>query len=992
MQHMSLENSKEKALQSEKTKDCKPNKDVIVDIYKNYRYIESSIVNQLYMRVAVHSGMTGFAREDVWSQLFEMIIPKKFVIEHSVFIIDSRGNISKEVDLAIIDETYTPYIFRYGRLKFIPIEAVAVVVECKSKSIDENDISCWIEAITKLKTANNSIARMARNISVDAPRTQQSTRPIRILCTLAPNVKDEIAEKFDFVLFAGQRKAENSDEELGYIDVKVNGKKSLKEWFLELNFHDVKTPKDVLEDNEVKLLSKISLSDFEVYDANQESIPLLSFNFQLNQLLMLINNPIPFPHRDYAGLFKKKYVVAISIDKVQAFLYHMLQAQVQEHQLDSGSLSDIVQSSNLISEQLYKDIGIKEYEGEFSGHIRDELLKSSGLCIFTTTLDREEIIKRLNRLFKRYYKQSSGQLLMKYVCFEMNVREEGDKLQAINKSKRLLKQQDCLNQIIEQNQKVLFQFNDQQEGTFHKKHDQEKQYSYFAPTINALYSEEEADNPNHFRIAVIKADLDGMGELFRNIQNYKVYNAVSDILNEYISLDYLHEKTQEFKKHDPNFKLYPLYMAGDDIFFAVPISKLTDAVEICGDILQKLNDEIISIKKRYDYRLPQLSMSVGIEVTFNREPIRYYHERVQHQVDSAKRAPVLRKDGKVVRANCMKISINDHVFYLCRKIKGADKKFPLWDSFSRDIRKLKGAIQQGFAANHFLYGLLKKVEDQTIYNDAIKFSNTVLYHLLPKHLTGENSKLREFELLVIDMLLNQLIINRNQFNKRTKIGRNNQRGNKKKQDWILCFAETQKKQLIRYVRLLLLFSDPRFYRSDEKEVKEDFTKHLSRVKRNLFRLTTQFIYERSLNRLLKEVSEDVPALRGIFVRAESYELPNGYRKPIYRTLLITNSMFYRFKQLDKQHLDVVADMLEDYNGKTQEEVIQLEEERRKQKKAPPGLYFDKQAFLKIAKRTNLWTEDYIDSLFIFYRYHELSRQFRAIYPKPEANKSGGKQK
>ncbi len=94
----------------------------------------------------------------------------------------------------------------------------------------------------------------------------------------------------------------------------------------------------------------------------------------------------------------------------------------------------------------------------------------------------------------------------------------------------------------------------------------------------------------------------------------------------------------------------------------------------------------------------------------------------------------------------------------------------------------------------------------------------------------------------------------------------------------------------------------------------------------------------------------------------------------------------------RQHLDVVADMLEDYNGKTQEEVIQLEEERRKQKKAPPGLYFDKQAFLKIAKRTNLWTEDYIDSLFIFYRYHELSRQFRAIYPKPEANKSGGKHK
>uniref|UniRef100_UPI0034E8BE75 DUF6602 domain-containing protein n=2 Tax=Enterocloster clostridioformis TaxID=1531 RepID=UPI0034E8BE75 len=44
----------------------------------------------------------------MWLQLFQMIVPNKFVIEHSVFIIDSAGNVSKEVDLAIIN-TYTPY-------------------------------------------------------------------------------------------------------------------------------------------------------------------------------------------------------------------------------------------------------------------------------------------------------------------------------------------------------------------------------------------------------------------------------------------------------------------------------------------------------------------------------------------------------------------------------------------------------------------------------------------------------------------------------------------------------------------------------------------------------------------------------------------------------------------------------------------------------------------------------------------------------------------
>ena len=104
-------------------------------ILKNYQQAEESIVKQLYMEHTLHGGTAGSMREDVWKGLFEMILPKKFVIEQSVFIIDSQDGISHEVDLAIVDETYTPYIFHYGRLKFIPIEAVAAVVECKSRNL-----------------------------------------------------------------------------------------------------------------------------------------------------------------------------------------------------------------------------------------------------------------------------------------------------------------------------------------------------------------------------------------------------------------------------------------------------------------------------------------------------------------------------------------------------------------------------------------------------------------------------------------------------------------------------------------------------------------------------------------------------------------------------------------------------------------------------------------------------------------------------------------
>lgn len=107
----------------------------ISKIRSNYVSLEKSIVDQLSLEVTKHQLTTGTYRETVWKSLFDMIIPRKFCIEQGVFIIDSKGKISDEVDLVIFDEMYTPYIFNYGKIKFIPIEAVAVVVQCKSKNL-----------------------------------------------------------------------------------------------------------------------------------------------------------------------------------------------------------------------------------------------------------------------------------------------------------------------------------------------------------------------------------------------------------------------------------------------------------------------------------------------------------------------------------------------------------------------------------------------------------------------------------------------------------------------------------------------------------------------------------------------------------------------------------------------------------------------------------------------------------------------------------------
>ena len=150
---------------------------IITKIKENYASLEKGIVNQLYFE-AEHGATIGHYREKIWAEMFKRIVPKKFVVEQSVFLIDSRGKVSNEVDLAIFDELYTPYIFRYYDLKFIPLEAVAVVVECKSTSLNKENLESWAESISELKTssAQKSFARTIRAITSGPADTQDHQR------------------------------------------------------------------------------------------------------------------------------------------------------------------------------------------------------------------------------------------------------------------------------------------------------------------------------------------------------------------------------------------------------------------------------------------------------------------------------------------------------------------------------------------------------------------------------------------------------------------------------------------------------------------------------------------------------------------------------------------------------------------------------------------------------------------------------------------------
>ncbi|RRD40653.1 hypothetical protein EII29_01585 [Leptotrichia sp. OH3620_COT-345] len=289
------------------------------NIIANYKNWEKELVTQLTYEWKSHGSTIGENREEVWKSLFERIIPKKFHIARSVFIIDSKRNCSREVDLAIYDEQYTPYIFNYGVLKFVPIEAVAAVIECKSSGIKKEKIKDWLDSFKDLKTSQEASVRIAGRIhhgndKINSTKafinTQTETRPIKILCRTS-----KIKECFDgFDITMGTKK---NKEKLQIIFDSKN--ENLMEWYLKLN-HNEDTKKDIekeiIEKKNIEegtaLNSIIKLKDYflnnnshnkyAVFDKG-DKIPLLSFIFEFNQLLMLINNPIFFPHRAYVNMF-----------------------------------------------------------------------------------------------------------------------------------------------------------------------------------------------------------------------------------------------------------------------------------------------------------------------------------------------------------------------------------------------------------------------------------------------------------------------------------------------------------------------------------------------------------------------------------------------------------------------------------------------------------------------------------------------------------------
>jgi hypothetical protein len=138
-----------------------------------------------------HPSACGAAGELQWLHLLNCHLPERYRAS-SAFIVDARGNRSRQIDIAIYDRFYSPLIFPYEGGILIPAESVYAVFEVKQVLTRQyvRDAGIKVASVRRLKRTTVPIPATATG---DCP----AKPPFRILTGVLAN-KSVWKEK-DFV-------------------------------------------------------------------------------------------------------------------------------------------------------------------------------------------------------------------------------------------------------------------------------------------------------------------------------------------------------------------------------------------------------------------------------------------------------------------------------------------------------------------------------------------------------------------------------------------------------------------------------------------------------------------------------------------------------------------------------------------------------------------------------------------------------------------------
>jgi hypothetical protein len=711
----------------------------------------------------------------------------------------------------------------------------------------------------------------------------------------------------------------------------------------------------------------------------------------------------------------QKYVVAITLDKVQNFLYQTFKTNTVEAQKEANTLQHVIQASNELSERMPKKIKKVFKERGCSIKEADEIVKTSGKYIFYTKLSSSKIEDCLKELFQYYYlreiKQgegkenlkSKGQMRLDYMYFDLN-SEKAKKLEqkykicsqlesemrAIKIVNAHFKSGETISRVIEDNQSVLFDFPNKEniESIDPLPIDSNLLDGVFINNIDALKKEldnSDSKENDFFRMAVVKADLDGMGDLLKSMVKYEHYKLVSNILNQYISITYFHDlmKRQKDRKRDNKshtyFKLLPLYVAGDDIFFLTNVKHIFDVIDILGRWLKEINEALNGHT--------ELSLSVGIDIVAHSLPLRYIYEQVEEQLENAKnyksdtgnvkinisiynqifhifkatKTQLLADDSKEVKKKKERL-IKDEIELLKRELRIEGKNFDDgWNKFKREVALMQTLNNEeandrskevGFS---YLYNLLEKSTMPQVKNNSRKYINVLLDQLLPD--LEEKTKNNQ----VKNVLLNQLLFEYDP-------------DDKFKERKLVFDKARYREKFERKLRLFLLFTSERYKviiqanPESERELKSSLIlKPARHLYENLSKLGLAGHKKDQIGLFIQYAQSPKRDKKG---KVEKDRKSKIIQTDYYRRVPIKTSMFHKLKKFEKKGLLTESS---DAIFNVSNSLLEVKKEKQTDLQASKSdreydKVFKKDQFIELAKNKEKWNEDVIDSLMILYKY------------------------
>ncbi|HTM51974.1 MAG TPA: DUF6602 domain-containing protein [Bryobacteraceae bacterium] len=102
-----------------------------IDLAEVFRRVQQEMLAQLSVGALFeHPSAAGHATEHHWLQLFDRYLPQRYRAAPA-FVIDSAGRRSRQIDIAIFDNLYTPPLFPHSSGLHLPAESVYAVFEVK---------------------------------------------------------------------------------------------------------------------------------------------------------------------------------------------------------------------------------------------------------------------------------------------------------------------------------------------------------------------------------------------------------------------------------------------------------------------------------------------------------------------------------------------------------------------------------------------------------------------------------------------------------------------------------------------------------------------------------------------------------------------------------------------------------------------------------------------------------------------------------------------